>query len=85
MTNWKIVHGDVEPMPIDKETSPTTVYENRNAHEITVEDRNGTQTMWEYEQRQFTKDEYELLNSPTMQTIMQQLSSIELQIAEIGG
>lgn len=84
MTDWRIARYQNRPLEIDSASSPTTVYERRNIHEVISEYNDEVIAEWECEERTYTKDEYGLLTSPTMKTIMQQLSSLELQIAELG-
>jgi hypothetical protein len=71
MTDWKIVHGDIEPAEIDTTSSPTTVYERRNIKYVEPEvvttesgevDSETTPTpYWEYEERTYTPDEYKMV------------------------
>lgn len=65
MTEWKKTQGtqDSAPFLIDVESSPTTVYERRNVRKMEDEEGN---SYWEYEEREFTKDEYILRQSSQM-------------------
>ena len=88
MTAWTTVQGDQKPLPLDNVTSQFTVWENRNPRELEIHEdpadpTSPTRTVWEYEQRSYTKEEYDQLHSPVTQVIMQQLSAMELQIAEL--
>lgn len=68
MTEWKKVHGSTEPQEWDTWSSPTTVYQHRNIIFRPAEmdsdesDNMGRAEYWEYEERQFTKGEYECRN-----------------------
>ena len=89
MTDWKTVRGDVKPATLDKATSSLVVYEHRNIKEIEVSDdpsdpSSTKRTMWEYDEREIPVDEYAAMQSPVTREIMQALSGLELQIAELG-
>lgn len=60
MTNWKLIQGSqsTKPTEVDTHSSPTTVYLRRNIEQIEVEDEMGKTTMWQYEEREMTKEEY---------------------------
>ena len=68
MTQWTISqcgYND-KPSELDTTSSPTTVYERRNFKEITVpaiEEGEEETKMWEYEERTFTKEEYDLITA----------------------
>lgn len=79
MTDWKIARYQNEPDELDRSSSPTTVYERRNIHEVITEDS----SEWECEERLFSKDEWEQQYSPFARTVMQTLSALQLQIAEL--
>lgn len=84
MTAWKTVQGSQaqQPREIDTTTSAVVVYQRKNIKLITIENDDGTTTeMWQYEEREMTRPEWEALNSPAMQTIMQAISDVELSIA----
>lgn len=88
---WKNVTGTMaeEPKVVDMTTSPTTVYERRNIHKVTLyADSEPVAEVWEYEERQMSIEEYEnmqnALETPAMQLIMQAISNIELSIAMQG-
>ena len=85
MSKWKIVHGDSKPLLIDEHSSQFIVYERRNIQQETIEDpTTGEQYIgWVYEEREYTKEEYFQLTNATTQAIMQQLSQLELAIAEL--
>ena len=85
MTDWKTVHDSraEHPPVIDMTTSETTVYERKNIRqETTTGPMEGeTVTEWVYEQREYTREEYDLLVSPAIQGVQCALSEIELAIA----
>ena len=69
MTNWHVVHDSrVETPPaLEENTSSTTVYERRNVRQETADDgMDGEVTQWVYEQREYTKDEYQMLQLMTV-------------------
>lgn len=87
MRDWKEVFGTEEsqPLEIDVLSSPTTVYERKNVRQVTIVNEDGTEvTGWLRDERELTKAEYDEMNSPATQLIMQQLSSMELDIAMLG-
>ena len=85
MTDWKTVHDSraEQPPVIDMTTSETTVYERKNIRQETttgpMEDE--TVTEWVYEEREYTREEYDMLVSPAIQGVQCALSEIELAIA----
>ena len=85
MTDWKTVHDSraEQPPAIDLTTSETTVYERRNIRQETVLGpmEGDTVTEWVYEQREYTRAEYDMLVSPAIQGVQCALSEIELAIA----
>ena len=87
MTNWHLVHDSREGRPPEVETgsSQTTVYERRNIRQETEDDPMTGEpfTQWAYEQREYTREEYEAMTSPAVQGIQQTLSALELAVAMI--
>ena len=85
MTDWKTVHDSraEQPPVIDMITSETTVYERKNIRqETTTGPMEGeTVTEWVYEEREYTREEYDMLVSPAIQGVQCALSEIELAIA----
>lgn len=90
MTDWKTVHDSrsTTPEALDATSSSSTVYERRNIRRdaVTVGDGEGATTaeQWVYEQREYTKAEYEMMRAPAIQSVQQALSGIELAIAMLG-
>lgn len=87
MTDWKTVHDSrtTTPEALDATSSSSTVYERRNIRRETVVadigDTDETVTEWVYEQREYTREEYDMMRAPAIQSVQQTLSSIELAIA----
>lgn len=86
MTDFKTVHSSAatRPTEIDAESSAFFVYERRNIRQeqvtIGVGEDTQTATEWVYEQREYTKDEYDMMLSPAIQGVQQTLSEIQLSI-----
>ena len=62
MTDWKKVNGSQanKPEEFDTTTSSLVVYQRRNIKEVETENTDGTKTtLWEYEERELTKEEFE--------------------------
>ena len=85
MTDWKTVHDSraEKPPVIDMTTSETTVYERKNIRQETATGpmEGDPVTEWVYEQREYTRAEYDMLVSPAIQGVQCALSEIELAIA----
>lgn len=61
MTNWGTVQGSqvTRPAEIDATTSEVVVYQRRNIERITVKNEGGgTTELWQYDERQMTREEY---------------------------
>lgn len=61
MTAWIKVQGSqtTRPAEIDTTSSSVTVYQRRNIERITVKCEDGsTAELWQYEERQMTREEY---------------------------
>lgn len=90
MTDWKTVHDSraTTPEELDTTSSSSTVYERRNIRREAVTvgggDTDATATEWVYEQREYTREEYEMMRAPAIQSVQQALSGIELAIAMLG-
>lgn len=91
MTDWKKTETAQaeEPLVIDATQSPTTVYERRNIIQTQRQrDDDEIQTVWEYDERELTMEEYEKmkndLETPATILIMQTLSAMDLKIEMIG-
>lgn len=90
MTDWKTVHDSrtTTPEALDATSSSSTVYERRNIRQETrsvgIGDTDATVTEWVYEQREYTREEYDMMRAPAIQRVQQALSGIELAIAMLG-
>lgn len=64
MTDWRKVTGSQSerPQEFDTDSSPTTVYQHRNIEQITVENGETTTTLWQYDEREMTPEEYKTLS-----------------------
>ena len=64
MTDWKQVTGSQseKPLEVDAVSSESTVYLRRNIKEVEIENEVSGEkvTMWQYEERQLTPQEYTL-------------------------
>lgn len=77
-----------EPKEIDMTSSPHIVYLRKNIKKVVRTnndiDEDSQIELWEYEECQMTKNEYEemqnALETPAMQTIMQAIASLELTV-----
>ena len=87
MTDWKTVHDSrtTTPEALDTTSSSSTVYERRNIRRETVTVGGGENAaaaeQWVYEQREYTREEYDMMRAPAIQSVQQALSGIELAIA----
>lgn len=85
MSDWKQVmdSSPVEPSKWDTTSSPTTVYERRDIQQTTTHDdmSDTDSTYWTYEQRTYTRAEYNEMMSPAIQGVQQAISALELAIA----
>lgn len=90
MTDWKTVYDSqtATPEALDATSSSSTVYERRNIRRgaVTVGGGEDAATMeqWVYEQREYTREEYDMMRAPAIQRVQQALSGIELAIAMLG-
>ena len=64
MTDWKQVTGSQseKPLEVDAVSSENTIYLRRNIKEVEIENEVSGEkvTMWQYEERQLTPQEYTL-------------------------
>ena len=68
MTDWRISQCGYNDKPSEYDTtsSPTTVYQRRNIEEVTVpavEEGKEDTKMWQYEERTYTREEWDMLNA----------------------
>lgn len=80
MKTWHEVHDSRVERPLELETgtSATTVYERRNIRQETIEDpmTGGNVTQWVYEQREYTREEWNAMNSPATKTILEAVAGV---------
>ena len=70
MTDWKKVQGSQEekPQEFDTTSSAVVVYQRRNIERIIVKDMDGTTAeLWEYDERELTHEEYEIVRAEAQQ------------------
>lgn len=75
MTDWRKVNGSQESKPKewDTETSAVVVYQRRNIERVTVKDADGkTAELWEYDERELTREEYAIIRAEEQQTQIDQ-------------
>ena len=79
MKTFKSESGTM-PLPIDDASSPTTVYVNENVVEVERpdEETGGTTTVYQYDVRLFSREEWEKLQ------IIDSLVDLQVQILEMG-
>lgn len=76
MTDWKKVQGSQieKPKEWDTTTSAVIVYQRRNIQRVTVTNPDGTTTeLWEYEEREMTREEYAIVVAETQQEQIDQI------------
>ena len=89
MTDWKLVQGsqDEKPAELDTTSSASTVYQRRNIERITVTYDDTTTELWQYEEREMTREEYFILSAETTQATMADLDAMtvdhELRIMDL--
>lgn len=86
MTEWKTVRANSKPGLIDNTTSSYVVYERRNIHEVELppeiddDGRPINETCYEYEEREYGKDEYASLTSPATTAVMQAVNEAVVEM-----
>lgn len=76
-----IVQSTVKPKEI--EIDEYSVWMNSDVHEITVEDKKGTHAEYEYNQTQFSKDEYIKLMSERNKVLENALTDTQIALCDI--
>lgn len=82
MTGWREVHDSRQERPAELDTagSKTTVYERRNIRQEIMNDPmggdSGKVTGWIYEQREYTREEWEAMNSPAARAILEAVAGV---------
>jgi len=89
---WKNVTGcqPNKPDEVDATSSPTTVYLRRNINQKEITQNEETITVWEYEEAQLTKEEYEeylelaqIFSTPEMEKMKERLEAQDTIIAAL--
>lgn len=81
MTEYKKVQSTIKPM--ETEFDEYSVWVNSDIHEITVTDENGSHTEYEYNQTQYSKDEYILLLSENNKNLEDKLTDTQLALCDV--
>lgn len=89
---WKNVTGcqPNKPDEVDTTSSPTTVYLRRNIRQTEITSGEETIQVWEYEEAQLTKEEYEeylelaqIFSTPEMEKMKERLEAQDTIIAAL--
>ena len=89
---WKKVTGcqPQRPLEVDAVSSPTTVYLRKNINQTEISSEEGSGRMWEYEEAQLTKEEYEeylevaqIFSTPEMEKMKERLEAQDTIIAAL--
>lgn len=89
MTEWKTVQADHRPDIIDTTSSSYVVYERRNIREIEFppefddEGKPIVRTGYEYEEREYDKNEYANLTSPATTAVMQAVNDAVVEMVGV--
>lgn len=81
MTEHKNVQSTIKPNEI--EIDAYSVWVNENISEITVTDENGEHTEYEFNQTQYSKDEYIRLMSEQNKALENELTDTQLAVCEV--
>ncbi len=81
MTEYKNVQSGVKPK--ETEIDEYSVWVNENIREIEVTDENGAHTEYEYDQIQYSKDEYILLLSEENKNLENMLTDTQLALCDV--
>ena len=82
MKTWYKVHDSrtTRPSELDATSSATTVYERRNIRQETRTDPTSGDaaevTEWVYEQREYTREEWNAMNSPATRAILEAVTGV---------
>ena len=87
MTDWKKVYSDIKPELLDTTSSQSVVYERKDLHQEEVpnpfDEEAEPRQQWVYDEREYSKDEYEALHSPAFEMLMQNLSEVEVNLISL--
>ena len=81
MTEYKNVQSTIKPKEI--EIDEYSVWVSKDISEITVADENGSHTEYEYNQTQYSKNEYIKLISEQNKDLEDKLTDTQLAICEV--
>ena len=81
MTEDKNVQSGVKPK--ETEIDEYSVWVNENIREIEITDENGSHTEYEYDQIQYSKDEYILLLSEENKNLENMLTDTQLALCDV--
>lgn len=81
MTEYKKVQSTIKPM--ETKFDEYSVWVNLDIHEITVTDENGSHTEYEYNQTQYSKDEYIKLMSEQNKALENELTDTQIALCDI--
>ncbi len=81
MTEYKNVQSGVKPK--ETEIDEYSVWVNENIREIEITDENGSHTEYEYDQIQYSKDEYILLLSEENKNLENMLTDTQLALCDV--
>lgn len=90
MTDWHEVHDSRQERPAELDTSSSraTVYERRNIRQETgaapMSGDAAEVTEWVYEQREYTREEYDQTQSPATAAIMAAISGLGKAVEDLG-
>lgn len=84
MTDWKKVYSNTKPELLDTVSSQSVVYERKDLHQEKVPNSFDEEAeQWVYDEREYSKDEYEALHSPAFEMLMQNLSEVEVNLISL--
>ena len=81
MTEYQNVQSTIKPNEI--EIDEFSVWVNKNISEITVTDENGSHTEYEFNQTQYTKDEYIKLLNDNNKELEDKLTDTQLALCDV--
>ena len=81
MTEYKNVQSHIKPKEI--EIDSYSVWVNQHILEITITDENGEHTEYEYNQTQYSKDEYIKIMFEQNQTLEEKLTDTQLALCDV--
>ena len=76
MSDWYIVFSDLQPADFDFSSSPSTVYQHRNAQLVIIDDSQ----QWQYEERKLSHTEFIELR---LQQLQDENTQTQLALAEL--